>query len=322
MSMNAVELSICIVNWNNRDLLRELLNSLRVAYVRLAAEVIIVDNASTDGSAEMVATEFPDVYLIRNGQNLGFSKANNLAVANAQGRFILFLNNDTIVRPDALEMMLQLLDERPDVVAVGPRLTNIHGRPRDRYTRLPTLPALLHRIRLLHWTCLFRKTYRDFRRGRFNAAESQPVEQVPGSAMMVRREQFLASGGWDEGFDFGCEDFDLSARLKRVGVLYYLASAEVVHLGGRSSRANTSFVYRGYECGCARYLAKHSRWRAAPWIYKTFVTVDMPIRILTLAGRYALIRIRKKHERADRELLHLTAASEFLFFNLARFWRS
>lgn len=320
--MNAVDLSICIVNWNRRDLLRDLLLSLRPASAGLAAEVIVVDNASTDGSAEMVAAQFPEVTLARNGQNLGFAKANNQAAFKARGRYLLFLNNDTIARPGALERMTKLLDERPDVVAVGPRLTDVEGRPRDRYMRLPTLPALLDRVRWLHWTRLFRSAYRAYRRGRFDAALSQTVEQVPGSAVMVRREPFLASGGWDEGFDFGCEDFDLSARLKRVGLLYYLANAEIVHLGGRSSRANTSFVYRSYECGCARYLAKHSRWRASAWVYKLFVTVDMPVRIFTLAGRYALTRFGREPERADRIWLHLMAASQFLLFNLVRFWRS
>ncbi len=320
--MNAVDLSICIVNWNRCELLRNLLLSLQPAYAGLAAEVIVVDNASTDGSAKMVAVEFPEVQLTRNGQNLGFSKANNQAVAKARGRYVLFLNNDTIVRQGALEQMTTLLDKRPDIVAVGPRLNGIDGRPRDRYICLPTLPALLDRVRLLHWTRLFRRAYRAYRRGSFNAAESQTVEQVPGSAVMVRREPFLASGGWDEGFDFGCEDFDLSARLKRLGLLYYLASAEIIHLGGRSSRANTSFVYRGYECGCARYLAKHSRWRAAAWIYKLLVTLDMPVRIIALAARYTATRFRLNQERAERRWLHLTAASRFMFFDLPRFWRA
>jgi GT2 family glycosyltransferase len=320
--MYTLDISICTVNWNRRELLRNLLNSLRQACAGLAAEVIVVDNGSADGSAEMVEAEFPDVILLRNGQNLGFSKANNLAAARARGRFLLFLNNDTIARPGALERMVQLLVTRPDIVAVGPRLVDREGRPRDRYMRLPTLPALLDRMQLLHWTRLFRKPYRAYRRGRFDAALSQTVEQVPGSALMVRHEQFLTIGGWDEGFDFGCEDFDLSARLKRVGLLYYLAGAEIVHLGGQSSRANMSFVYSNYECGCARFLGKHSYWRLSAWTYKLFVTMDMPMRILMLAARYALSRLSRKHERADRAWLHLTAASQFFIFSLSRFWRS
>lgn len=318
--MNSVDLSICIVNWNRRELLRDLLISLRAAYAGMATEIIVIDNASTDGSAEMAATVFPNVILQRNDQNLGFSKANNQAVARSRGRLVLFLNNDTLVRPDALSRMVRLLDEHPEIVAVGPRLTDTHGKPRDRYMRLPTLPALLDRMRFLHWTRLFRPAYRRYRRGNFNSETSQPVEQVPGSAIMVRRDQFLACGGWDEGFGFGCEDFDLSARLKRLGVLYYLATAEVVHLGGQSSRANTSFVYRNYENGAARYLGKHSRWRATPWVYKFCVTLDMPARIATLAARYAVSRLKGENRRAASLRQRLKATGDFYFFHLFRFW--
>ena len=321
-SMSLVDLSICIVNWNRRDLLQNLLASLKPARAGLNTELILVDNASSDGSAEMVAADFPDVVLVRNTQNLGFSKANNQAVARARGRLLLFLNNDTIVRPGTLAQMVKFLDEHPDVVAVGPRLTAGDGQPRDRYMILPTLPVLLDRIRFLHWTRLFHGSYQRYRRGRFNAEVTQAVGQIPGSAVMVRKDQFLACGGWDEGFEFGCEDFDLSARLKEYGLLYYVANAEIVHLGGKSSRANLGFVYRGYECGCARYLGKHSRLRAAPWIYKALVTMDMPMRLAPLAARYAASRLKGESERAARTLQRLTAASHFYFRNLVRFWRS
>jgi N-acetylglucosaminyl-diphospho-decaprenol L-rhamnosyltransferase len=319
--MNAVELSICIVNWNRRELLRDLLISLQTECAAMAAEIIVVDNASTDGSAEMVAAGFPKVILARNDENRGFSKANNQAVARSHGRLVLFLNNDTVVRPDALRRMVQLMDERPDIVAVGPRLTNAHGQARERYMCLPTLPALLDRVRFLHWTRLFRAPYRRFRRGRFDAAISQPVEQVPGSAIMARRAQFLGCGAWDEGFGFGCEDFDLSARLKRLGILYYLATAEIVHLGGQSSQENAGFVYRHYENGAARYLRKHSRWRGASWVYKICVTLDMPARLATLAARYALTRLKGEKARAARLQHRLKATGDFYFLHLFHFWR-
>lgn len=319
--MNLVELSICIVNWNRRELLRDLLVSLQQAGTGLAFEIIIVDNDSIDGSPDMVRADFPHVILNRNHENLGFSRANNQAAALARGRLLLFLNNDTVVRRGALDALARVLDERPEVVAVGPRLIGRDGRPRDRYMRLPTLPVLLDRIRLLHWTRLFRPAYQRYRRGRFDADVSQVVEQVPGSAVMVRREQFLACGAWDEGFEFGCEDFDLSARLKKIGRLFYVAEAEIVHLGGSSSRANLSFVYRNFECGCARYLSKHARSRLAPWVYKLFVTFDMPARLATPAARYITNRLRGERERAQAASRHLGAAADFYFCHLLRFWR-
>jgi N-acetylglucosaminyl-diphospho-decaprenol L-rhamnosyltransferase len=319
--MNLVDLSICIVNWNRRDLLRDLLGSLERDGTALTAEIIVVDNDSSDGSPDMLRADFPKVLLFCNRANLGFSKANNQAAAQAQGRLLLFLNNDTIVRPGALDTMGRVLAEHPEVIAVGPRLTDRTGRPRDRYMRLPTLAVLLDRVRLLHWTRLFRPAYRRYRRGAFDAGVSQVVEQMPGSAVMVRRGQFLACGGWDEGFEFGCEDFDLSARLKKLGKLYYSADAEIVHLGGSSSRANLSFVYRNFECGCARYLRKHARSPMASWIYKFCVTFDMPARLGTLAVRYAANRLKGERARAQAAARHLSATADFYFCHLLRFWR-
>ena len=320
--MSSVDLSICIVNWNRRDLLRGLLNSLNGACAGFVAEIIVVDNASVDASVEMIAADFPDIVLLQNTKNLGFSRANNQALAKARGRNVLFLNNDTIASRGALAAMISFLDQHAGVVAVGARLTGRDGRVRDRYAVLPTLPILLHRLRLMRWLGLFRSAYRRYRRGSFEPNRSQRVEVICGSAILVRREQFLSCGAWDEGFEFGCEDFDLSARLSQIGDLYYLAEAEIVHLGGESSQSNLGFVYCGYECGCARYLAKHAPSRFAPWIYKLLVTVDMPFRILALLMEYGLKRLKGQRERADRTWRRIAAASEFSFYHLFRFWRS
>ena len=320
--MSAIDLSVCIVNWNGCELLRNLLPLLSAACSSLAAEIIVVDNASDDGSTEMVAAEFPDVILMKNTCNLGFSKANNQATKRARGRLLLFLNNDTLVRPDALSKMVFFLDQHPEVAAVGPRLIKADGNPRGRYTALPTLPSMLYRIWFLRWTGLFRSAYHHYRRGDFDPNRSQSVVHMAGSAVLVRSDQFVGCGRWDEGFEFGCEDFDLSARLKQLGALYYLAEAEIVHLGGISSRANFGFFYRGFECGCARYLSKHSQIPYAPWIYKLLVTIDMPVRIVILAVEGTVKWLKGERERARRIFRRLSAACEFMFCNLARFWRS
>jgi GT2 family glycosyltransferase len=317
-----IDLSICIVTWNGRQVLRGLLESLRESDPRLSVEVLVVDNASTDGSAEMVAAEFAGAVVLRNDSNLGFARANNLAAERARGRLLLFLNNDTVVRPGALWRMVSFLDANPQVAALSARLTDAGSNPRARYMVLPTLPALLHRVRALRWTGIFRSAYRRYRRGDFDPMTSQPVAVICGSAMLVRREQFLACGGWDVGFSFNCEDFDLSARLGKAGVLYYLADAEIVHLGGVSSRSNLGYVYRGYECGCARYLKKHSRSAWAPWIYKLAVTIDMPVRIAALGTEYGFQLLKRRPERARRVRSRLSAASQFLVSGLGEFWRS
>lgn len=315
------DLSICIVNWNGRQMLRNLLASIAATCDGLNCEVIVADNASADGSADMIASEFPEVKLIRNSQNFGFARGNNQAAAVATGRMLLFLNNDTVVLPGALRALAGFLDEHPDVAAVGPRLIGSDGKPQWTGRSLPTLRALLHQVMLLKWTGLFKTAYRRYRKGNFHPDQSGPVEQLAAAALLVRMEHNAGCGGWDEGFLFGVEDVDYCARLSRFGSIFYLAEASIHHLGRISSRANRSFVYRGYECGYARYLAKH-HGRRASMIYKVLVTLDMPLRIGILGLQTIWAWVCVNPERARHHGQRLNAAAGFFFHSLLRFWRA
>lgn len=315
-------LSICIVNWNNQRLLRQLLESLASVHGEADFETIVVDNASTDGSADMVAQEFPGVRLVRNRENLGFAKANNQAAEGARGRTLLFLNNDTIVRRGALRRLLAYLDDHPEAAAVGPMLVGSDGRPQRSCRNLPTFDALLHRVWLLRWVGPFRRAYRQYRWSGFHPESTGPALQIAGAALAVRREALDAVGRWDEQFEFGLEDTDLCVRLARRGRLIYVHDAEVVHLGRISSRANRRFVYRGYECGYARYLGKHDGRRWPVWVYKALVTLDLPLRIVVLAARAAAQAVTPRRQRWRSSLEQLTATAGFLAGDLLRFWRS
>jgi len=115
-----MDVSVVVVNWNSRDLLRDCLRSAYENSGRMSIEVLVVDNASTDGSSEMVAKEFPQVRLIRNEENLGFSKANNQAIKVSHGRYVLLLNNDAYLLPGSLEKMVRFMDSRPEVCHLSP----------------------------------------------------------------------------------------------------------------------------------------------------------------------------------------------------------
>src|SRR5436190_2485883 len=142
----APDVSVCIANWNCAELLRRCLRSLFDQPQGAAFEVVIADNGSTDGAADMVAAEFPQVVLIRNPTNGGFARASNQAAAAARGRFLFFLNNDTLVPPDTLRQFLDLAEANPAVGMFGPRLRGADGLFQISYRRRPTLAALLHKI--------------------------------------------------------------------------------------------------------------------------------------------------------------------------------
>jgi GT2 family glycosyltransferase len=316
------DVSICIVNWNGREMVRSLLRSIECARGEQAVQTIVVDNASADGSAELVAREFGEVELVRNARNVGFARANNQASERARGRYLLFLNNDTLVRSGAVQSLMEFLEQDRAYVAAAPLLIGSDGRPQESVRNLPTLEALLDRVLIVKWTRLFRAAYRDYREPPgFSYERSADVAQVAAAALMVRRDAFERCGRWDEGFEFGVEDVDLCRRLGAAGRIRYVAEATVEHLGRISSRANRSYVYRGYECGWARYVRKHHGPRPA-WIYKALVTADMPVRVLQALGAWAIKRAMGKTEQAERYRQRFCASAAFVVNDLGKFWRA
>jgi hypothetical protein len=315
------ELSILIVNWNGKEILRNLLASIEKTRGDLLVQTVVVDNASADGSGDLVATEFPWALLERNTQNVGFARGNNQAARSATAPLLLLLNNDTVVRAGALQMLAEFMNGHPDVVAVGPKLIGADGKPQRSGRNLPTVAALLNSIQFLKWTGLFSRAYRRYRRKGFDPEKEGSVGQLAAAVLVIRRDCFERVGGFDEGFGFGVEDVDLCRRLGPLGKIYYLPTAEIEHLGRVSSHANRGFVYRNYECGWARYLAKHHGHSAA-LLYKMLVTLDMPIRVGLLAIQYAMQTLAERPEKAARTLGRLKAAAHFAAFGLPGFWMS
>ncbi len=210
---SGLDVSVCIVNWNCRDHLQACLQSLREAATEVALEVLVVDNGSHDGAADMVAELFPEVVLIRNAENAGFARGNNQAAKLARGRYLFFLNNDTLVPPGTLPGLLEYARSHPEAGVIGPRLCDEHGRPQLSWRACPTLGALLHRITWLRWTGLFRGAYRRYRgRDGDDMAAPRPAEILMGAALFMSCAVFHACGAWDEEYTFGGEDIDLCAR--------------------------------------------------------------------------------------------------------------
>lgn len=322
MTERPVDVSVLIVNWNGQRVLRNCLASLHAGQEDVRLETIVIDNASTDGSADIIPHEFPDVALIQNETNRGFAAANNQAAARAGGRHLFFLNNDTVVPPGTIARLARYLDERPHVVAVGPKLIGEDGLPQRSGRNLPTLGALMHRgVLPVRWMHLFARQYREYRHA-FDPNVSGAVPQLAAAALLVRREAFAQIGGWDESFQFGVEDVDLCLRLAQLGAIHYLADAQVTHLGRVSSHLNRGWVLRSYQCGYVKYFRKHHPSRLAPLAYKAGITIDAPIRLLPLAIKSGVSRLRRRPDEARRSAERAAAIWSFLTHGLVEFWNA
>lgn len=232
-----MDLSIIIVSYNTLDLLRACLTSLISALsCRLNYEVLVVDNASTDGSAAMVQDVFPEVRVLINDQNRGFAAANNQALEQSKGRHAILLNPDTVVKEGALDGMVQFLDEDARVGVVGPKLIYPDGGFQHSAFTFPTLPMVFLDFFPLNHRLMDSRLNGRYPRALYEAGEPFPVDHPLGAALMVRREAIDEIGPLDEGFFIYCEEIDWCMRIKKVGWrIYCLPQAEIIHYVGQST---------------------------------------------------------------------------------------
>jgi GT2 family glycosyltransferase len=317
---DGVDVSVCIVNWNCRELLARCLRSLLEQAQGVRFEVIVVDNGSTDGAPELVSREFPQVKLIRNAENRGFSRANNQAALCSRGRYLFFLNNDTEVPPDALRRLRDYAEAHPEVGMLGPRLRDDRGRIQESARPAPTLAVFLHRLALVRWTGLLRRSYRAFRRTAGDPQATRPVEVLMGAALFVRRSVFDECGPWDEDYVFGGEDMELCRRVNARHRVVYHAGVELLHHGRASTRQQIGYFTVQFQRGIVRYLRKSGVSRPALLVYKLLVTLDAPVQVAALGLEYLWRRLRGQRTRAAQSLLALRGWVHFLRRGLAAFW--
>ena len=229
----APDISVAIVSYNTRDLLRACLRSLlaRQADGEASLEVIVADNGSSDGSPDMVRAEFPSVQVIETGENLGFGRANNLALQNAKGRAYCLLNSDAELLPGALSLPLASLDDDPKIGLVGGQLLWPDGHPQTSYGNDPTLAGVFREQTFLSAL------------GRAHTAAPfvapTDVDQICGAFMLIRPQAWREMGGFDPHYFMYNEDVDLNFRLRRAGWrVVFLPQAHITHHLGASSSAD------------------------------------------------------------------------------------
>jgi GT2 family glycosyltransferase len=230
-------LSIIITNWNTRELVHQVLQSIFAHPPGVPFEVIVVDNASDDGSAEMIAQSFPMVRLIKNSRNEGYAKANNKGAAVANGEMILLLGSDVVVIDDGLQKMFDYLSSHSHVGAVGCRLLNPDRTVQQSCRRFPTLRDAVLTYLSLH------KLAGGYNIRDFDFYKTQEVDQPAATSLMIRKSVVNKLGLFDERYTILYNDVDLCRRMHDAGwKIVYLADAEVIHHGSQSTKRATPAV--------------------------------------------------------------------------------
>jgi len=263
------DVSVIIVSYNTRELLRECIESILCEQGDgLGVEVIVVDNASADGSAAMVAERFPQVRLIANPDNRGFGAACNQGLEVAQGRYALILNADIRAQPGALQRLVGFMDAHPDAAVCGGQLRYPDGRIQPSCARDLTLWWVFCEQSML--AKLFPRTrlFGGYWRTHWDFSATIETEQVMGACMMLRRP----FPRFDEDYFLYCEDTDLCYRVRQAGGrIYYVHDAVFVHHLGASGEPQRAQMVIYYNCGKERYFRKfHSAWQArvCRWLNK------------------------------------------------------
>lgn len=234
-----MDLSLVIVNYNVRDLLRQCLRSVEwvCGETELTYEAWVIDNASTDQSAEMVTAEFPAMRLIHNERNVGFAAANNQGLAQAQGDYVMLLNPDTELRPGSVSEMMGFMAGQAQVGMVGPRLFYGDGSFQHAAFYFPSLWQILLDFYPLHHRLLNARLNGRYPQRWYEQAKPFPIDHPLGACMVVRREVLEAVGLLDERFFMYCEEIDWAMRIHKAGWdIYTVPTAHVIHYGGQSAK--------------------------------------------------------------------------------------
>ena len=230
------DLSIVIVTWNIKKYIEECLTSLAEADKNLSTEIIVVDNASTDGTAELIRAQFPHVRLIETGANLGFARGNNVGIKLATGRYVCLINPDVNVPPDCLSKMYRYMEEEPAVGLLGPKMLGPSGEVRRSGMRFPTIWNSF--LRALALDSFFKETgiFGGWLMTDFQFDRTRDIDVLNGWFWMARREALDQVGLLDERFFMYGDDLDWSMRFHLAGwrVVFY-SEAEALHYGGASS---------------------------------------------------------------------------------------
>jgi GT2 family glycosyltransferase len=254
------ELSILIVNWNGKALLRNCLESLMKEISRLDAEIIVVDNASTDGSQEMVREHFKEVKLICNRENVGFARGNNIGLRECRGELICLVNSDVEALRGSIESMVFHMRNHPEVGMMGPKVIDPDSKIMPNYRGFPSLWNFFCRALALDRIFPPSRIFGGYLMNYFDGNRMRKVDVIAGTFWLLRRKALDEAGWLDEDFFMYGEDIDLCKRFKKSGWdILYFPEAKIMHHGGGSSQSDPIRFFIEQQRSNWLYWRKHHR---------------------------------------------------------------
>ena len=275
-----MDVSVIIVNWNTQSLLRNCLTSVYECAGAIDYEIIVVDNASTDGSAEMVRNDFQDVILIENTENRGFAAANNQGMAIAKGKYVLLLNSDTIVLANSIAKAVRFADENLQTAVMGCQVLNQDGSIQQTCFKFPSILNML-----LSSTYLYKLFPRNKFFGReqmtwWDRSDVRQVDVVTGCFMLVRREAIEQVGPMDERFFMYGEETDWCYRFREKGwKIMFAPVGQIIHFGGQSTAKRPVVMIIQLRLSILKFIKKHHSWPSyliARFLVALFFAVRLP----------------------------------------------
>lgn len=292
------DISIIIVSYNAKAFLKLCLYSVKKSAHGISTEIFIVDNASNDGTPDMIHADFPDVHLIDNTVNVGFSAANNQAIQKASGKILLLLNPDTIIGENTLHEITRFYSEHPQAGAVGVKMIDGSGKYlRESKRGLPTPQTSLFKLTGL--SKLFPKSprYARYYQGHLNKNKLQQPEILPGAFMAFRKDLLMRTHALDDSFFMYGEDIDFSYRLsQQADHNYYLGHLPIIHFKGESTPMNVKLAYHFYYSMWIFYQLhfKHTYSTLTALLVKAGIMVATSLSVINLPFRKISNRIQQK----------------------------
>ncbi|MET0636324.1 MAG: glycosyltransferase family 2 protein [Chitinophagaceae bacterium] len=281
-------LSVIIVNYNVKYFLEQSLRSVLAAAVATRIEVIVIDNNSEDNSLAYLRPLFPEVIFVANEQNIGFAKACNQGLARARGKYILFLNPDTIVPEDIFSRCINFLERRPDAGALGVRMIDGRGRfLRESKRAFPSPLTAFYKLTGLARMFPRSPVFSRYHLGHLDASIDQQVDVLSGAFLMIPRAVLDITGGFDETFFMYGEDIDLTYRIQEAGFKnYYFAGASIIHFKGESTRKASANYVRMFYQAMSLFVKKHyGKTRARVFNFSIQLAIGLRA-VLSAFGRF------------------------------------